>query len=125
MAKAKYAKLGEKANSFYDPSTGFKLAKNEVKEINKEEMVSKKIKSAFKHGHLEVADENEYEGNDEVVEDNEDEDEELTEAQLLRKGKEALVALAMETDTELTEKELGKLTKPELVEIILEEEVEE
>lgn len=47
-----YVKLGNKAENFSDPITGFTIVKGEVKELNAAEVNSLKIKRALTGGHL-------------------------------------------------------------------------
>lgn len=125
MAKAKFVKLGEKANSFYDPSTGFKLSKNQVGELTTEMQVSRKIKNALKNGHIEIAEEGEFEDVNEI-EVNEDKDQQFTESELMSKSKEGLINLLIRIEESLpedersTSAELNKMNKTELTEAIME-----
>lgn len=129
---AKYVKLGEKASSFYDPSTGFKVSGDKVKEVTKEMQVSKKFKKAIKGGHLEWAEAGEFVKEIEVDEEADtDSNEQFTEGELMSKSKEALVNLAwkaqltLDEEDQLSEEKLAKKTKAELAELILESYEEE
>ncbi len=56
----KYLKLGEKSNSFFDPQTGFGLAKGEIKGIVPAYLKSPRIRRFLKGGGLQYASKEEY-----------------------------------------------------------------
>jgi hypothetical protein len=122
----KFVKLGESANSFYDASTGLKLTVNQSKELSTAQAASKRVKSALKHGHLEYAEEGEFDNVEDIDVDAEDVDAEYTEEILKGKNKAALVAIletiqkAEEEEDRLTEAEMTKMSKQELIDAILE-----
>jgi hypothetical protein len=58
---AKYVKLGDKAESFYDPFSKFSIVRKEVKELVGNSLKSNRVKSAIKGGHLVYASQVEFE----------------------------------------------------------------
>ena len=123
-----YVKLGEKAESFYDPTTGTLVSKHEVVILTDKAKFSNKIKKAIAGGHLVSATKQDYE---DYIEDNglntqneavEDwrENQDLDEAVLLKLKKEQLIELAIYYKTEYDAKDLASLSKAELVEEITE-----
>jgi len=56
----KYIKLGETAESFYDAFIGLQTSKPEVLEFQEKWMTSKRFKNAIASGHLQWADEKEF-----------------------------------------------------------------
>ncbi len=56
----KYVKLGEKANSFYDPSTGLSLVPNEVKEVPGSFLRSQRTRRFLKGGGIAYASKEEF-----------------------------------------------------------------
>ena len=61
MSKKVYVKLGEKALSFFDPTSRLQLAKGEVIEIEKSKLITKKATVAMRQGHLSYAFQEEFE----------------------------------------------------------------
>ena len=133
MAEVKYLKLGEKAESFFDPSTSLKLSKGKVVRMTQEMKISNRVKKALKGGHIEYATEEDF---DKTVMDldvqaddvNQEEEVVYTESNLKGKGKEALINILLNLsgdEEERTEKELSALTKAEIIEEILDLQEEE
>jgi hypothetical protein len=59
--KVNYIKLGEKANFFFEPASGLKVLPGQVIKIDEEKAkANSRINKALKSGHLEYADESEY-----------------------------------------------------------------
>lgn len=59
--KVNYVKLGEKANFFYDAVSGLKLLPGQVVKVDEEKAkANSKINKALKSGHIEFADEEDY-----------------------------------------------------------------
>lgn len=57
---SKYVSLGDKAYSFYDPSTGIQIVRGEVVELSLRQLAAPKIRKALINGHLQyVASKNE------------------------------------------------------------------
>lgn len=106
--KAKYLKLGEKANFFYDPVTKLKVLPKQVIKVDMN-LVSKdgKISNALKGGHLEYADANEYKAPVDAVETKEEVENEVA-------SKSDLVAEAIDAGSELSKSKLKKLSVEEL-----------
>jgi hypothetical protein len=55
-----FLKLGEKASSFYDPTSGVNIRGHEVVKVNAKQMKSKKVIIALRNGHINKTDENAY-----------------------------------------------------------------
>lgn len=131
MSKVKNVKLGENANSFYDPVTGTKVLPGQVIEVDAKTARSTKIAVALRHGHLVIASEEDIEAANEGnlvtnndssndVDTNWDEFEDYTEAGLKRLTKAKLVELAMHLESEYSQEELNEMNKQELAEEIME-----
>lgn len=125
MAKEKNVKLGEVANSFYDPTTQVKVLMGQVVTLTSAQQVSKKIKEALRHGHLVTAtdeDVEEFENDGQVSttakEDNW-EDFEVSAKTVKSLNKDKLVSLAMYLESTYSQAELEEFTKDELKEEIL------
>lgn len=104
---AKYVKLGDKANFFYDAETGLKVLKGQVVKIDMAKVPTKgKIKDALKGGHLEYADAKEYAGPADEVE----EESTVSKADLIEK--------AIESGSELSKTKLRKMSFEEIEEHI-------
>lgn len=58
---AKYAKLGDKATSFSDPTSRLVLKNKDVVELSAKHLSSKRVKKAINGGHLSLTDKEEYE----------------------------------------------------------------
>lgn len=128
MAKDKQVKLGEQANSFYDPITQVKVLMGQVVTVTAEQVVSRKIREALRHGHLVVATEEDVDAfeKDGTV-SNKDADKamdwenfEVSEKTIKGLNKDKLVSLATYLETEYTAEDLEGFTKDELKEEILE-----
>ena len=130
MAKTKQVKLGEAANSFYDPVSQVKVLPGQVIELDEKAQKSKKISVALRHGHLVLASDEDVEAaaagntvsnNDQTndVDTNWD-DFEYSEENLMKLKKPQLVELAMHLESEYSQEELNGLNKTELTEEILE-----
>lgn len=124
MAKEKQVKLGEQANSFYDPITQVKVLMGQVVTLTSEQQVSRKIREALRHGHLVQATDEDVEEaatgvKKEVVEMDWD-NFEVTDKTIKSLNKEKLVQLAMYLESTYPESELNEFTKDELKEEILE-----
>jgi hypothetical protein len=130
--KIDYIKLGDKANFFYDPTSGLKVLPGQVIKVDAEKVKANlKLNKALKSGHLEYADENDYdpekvkalinelEGNTENISNGSDDE----------YNHDELVEMAVEAGSTLSKSKLKKKTKDELVahinELNGEEEVEE
>ena len=131
MAKDKQVKLGENANSFYDPITQVKVLPNQLVTLDDKQQKSKKVAVALRHGHLVVATDEEveeFESNGEIsnndpsndVDTNWDDFTDYTEAGLKKLTKTKLVELAMHLETTYSQEELEDMNKTELAEEILE-----
>lgn len=129
MAKdKKFVKLGEKANSFYDPLTKVKLAKGQTVELPKNFRESRRILRALKTGHLEYSDETENKGSKKETKEVKDIDLEkvdFTEKSLMKYKADELRNICTQMEVGKTEAELAEMTKPEMVEALLELEDEE
>lgn len=124
MAKEKQVKLGEQANSFYDPITQVKVLMGQVVTLTGEQQVSRKIREALRHGHLVQATDEDMEEaktgvKKEVVEMDWD-NFEVSDKTIKPLNKEKLVQLAMYLESAYPESELNEFTKDELKEEILE-----
>ena len=124
MAKEKQVKLGEQANSFYDPITQVKVLMGQVVTLTGEQQVSRKIREALRHGHLVQATDEDMEEAEtgvkkEVVEMDWD-NFEVSDKSIKPLNKEKLVQLAMYLESAYPESELNDFTKDELKEEILE-----
>ena len=124
MAKEKQVKLGEQANSFYDPITQVKVLMGQVVTLTSDQQVSRKIREALRHGHLVQATDEDVEEaatgvKKEVVEMDWD-NFEVTDKTIKSLNKEKLVQLAMYLESTYPESELNEFTKDELKEEILE-----
>ena len=124
MAKEKQVKLGEQANSFYDPITQVKVLMGQVVTLTSEQQVSRKIREALRHGHLVQATDEDMEEaktgvKKEVVEMDWD-NFEVSDKTIKPLNKEKLVQLAMYLESAYPESELNEFTKDELKEEILE-----
>ena len=130
MAKVKQVKLGEAANSFYDPISQTKVLPGQVVELDEKAQKSKKITVALRHGHLVLASEEDVEAaaagqqvsNNDASNDNDTnwDDFDYTEENLMKLKKPQLVELAMHLESEYSQEELNGLNKTELTEEILE-----
>lgn len=52
MAKTKFIALGEKANGFFDQTTGITIARGEKLEVDERQLRSRRISMALNSGHL-------------------------------------------------------------------------
>lgn len=127
MSKAVYVKLGEKAESFSCPQTGLAVLPNQVVKLEKNHLLSKKIKDAIKGTHLEKVDEEEYlKANGNKSEDEDEDEEEVlhTESSLKKMTKDPLLALAItflvKEGHDEDEESLEKMDKAQLAKFILE-----
>lgn len=137
---AKKVKLGEKANSFFDPISRLKVLPGQVIELTKENEASKKVQVALRQGHLSITDESVTETQSSDAPKTKEKTKELFDAskvELNDKGikglkKAELVAVALfnkasyideetEKETAYTQEELEELTVEELKEVLLEE----
>lgn len=127
----KNVKLGELANSFYDPVTQVKVLPGQVVQLEKAQYVSKKTATALRHGHLVLASDEEVEAfesgqpisNNDPSNDqdkNWDEFDGYNEKDLGKLKKGELVELAMYLESEYSQEELNEMNKSDLVEEILE-----
>lgn len=133
-----YVKLGEKAATFFDPSSRLNLrTKDEIKVLDKQHR-TKRTLEALRNGHLEKATEDDYNdyqllqsekgtapkkesvGDGNPTSDDWKENVEYTEAGLKKLTKPKLIELATDLETEYSEEEMDKLTKAEVAEEILE-----
>lgn len=138
MAKdeKKFVKLGEKANSFYDPLTKVKLAPGLVVELPKNFRESRKLVRALKAGHIEYTDpvkapaksdgkaSDKNSGKGEAVEIDIDKVD-FTEEGLKGFKKAELVNICIQMEVDRTVEELEALTKKDLIDILLELDDEE
>lgn len=126
----KNVKLGEAANSFYDPTSGLKVLPGQVVELDNKQSKSKKVTIAMRHGHLVSATDEDVENfaNGKAVSNNDPsndvdkdwDDFEVNEANLKKLNKSDLVELAMHLESEYSQEELESMTKDDLKEEILE-----
>lgn len=118
---AKYVKLGSKAHSFSDPTTGVKLVPGEVTKLTATQEISKRIIMAIKGGHLEKVNKDEYErylsGNTDI---DEQDDDAITVDSLNKETKEQLVKRIVELSDEHDESDLKKKNKNQLIDIVME-----
>lgn len=141
MAKAKYVKLGDKANSFYDPISTLKVLPGQMVELTEKALKSKKVINALRQGHLSYTD-SEDEGKLETVKTEQVNDVAnttqkptevpVTKESLMKLNKAELVKLALdkkvsyledesEEETLYTQEELESYDKKEIADLILEE----
>lgn len=130
MAKEKQVKLGENANSFYDPISGTKVLPGQVVKLEGNSGKSKKIREALRHGHLVIAtdeDVEEYEQSGVISNNDPSNDEatdwddfEVNEKNLGKLKKDKLVELAMHLESSYSQEELNEFKKDELIEEIME-----
>ena len=126
---AKYVKLGDKAESFYDPTTKTKVLKNQVVKLEGKGKFSKKITAALAGGHLVNCTEEDYKdflsdsgAEAQVASTQKDWKEEFDisdEKALSALTKAQLVELAKYHETETEDSELNSMNKKELVEEVL------
>lgn len=127
---AKYVKLGKKASSFFDPTSGLKLSNNQIIEVSSKLInSSKRVNKALKAGHLEWAEEKEflkYQKSIGVNVETEEEEEEGYNAKSLKKlTKDELVEIAKEQGSDMDEDELNGFNKAGLVDLIMQLQEEE
>lgn len=136
MAKSRFVKLGEKASSFSDATSGLKLAPGQVVELSRKHKNSRRVINAIKAGHLDYADLEDYDEaqklpgaiktSDDPIDDSGDDSgdgnpkEPHTEKSLKKLKHPELVELAKEMGTEEDLMDLEDYTKAELAEEILE-----
>lgn len=138
--KKKYVKLGEKASSYFDPTTRMQVAPGEAVEIELKHRQSKRFVRALKSGHLDYVDSDEVneltvvnakaESKKVEKETNWKDEVEMTEKGLMALKLAQLKELALDKikadpDWDMTEAEIGESTKKELVEFILLEDEED
>lgn len=137
MSKKVYVRLGEKADSFSEPTTNFKLnQKGEVKELPADTAKTKRVLQAISGGHLEKVTEEDYndwlENQDNTntntnTSDDGGGDEMTVESLKDNNDKLALIAMAVElidnqdddADPYHDEESLEKLNKTQLAEFII------
>lgn len=132
---AKYVKLGEAANSFADPFTGFKIHGKQVVEETPEMLAGTKYKNAKKKGHIVGSDKDEFEAYQaslknstkakinkvEEPEEEEEEDDLQTQKTLDKLTKDEIKDLIEENfNHDKTEDEIEGMKKAELIEFYLE-----
>lgn len=138
---AKYIKLGEKAEIFFDPTTRTKVLKGQIIKLEDKQKFSKKIAAAIGGGHLVYSTKEAY---NDYMEDSSQattksatkeeavdwmepwlEANEVAEKTLKPLRHEKLVELAKHFESEFTAEELKDSTKAELIEEILDLQPEE
>lgn len=132
---AKYAKLGDKANSFSDPTSGLNLKNKDVVELTPSNLSSKRVKKALNGGHLEYAEKSDYtefqasksDKKTKEVDDIEDTVVDYSEMDVkdIKKAlknndllKQNIIEMTADEDEPFTEEDLADLTKDELLDII-------
>ncbi len=132
---AKYIKLGEKAEIFFDPTTRTKVLKGQIIKLEDKQKFSKKISAAIGGGHLVYSTKEAYndymedlasKDDTKVFQKEEDnwleawvEANELSEKTLKPLKHEKLVELAKHFESEFSDEDLKDSTKAELIEEIL------
>lgn len=128
MAEIKKIKLGDKANSFYDPTSKLKVLPGDVVELKGVHRRSLRIIKALRDGHLQYTD---AEINKEVKVDPKLEKEsskdqnwieelDYTPENLSKMKKDELIEIAKFYETEYSDEELKGMKKNEIVEEIFE-----
>lgn len=134
---AKFVKLGDKANSFSCPTSGFTVStKTQVKELTAKVARSKKVQNALKGGHLVYAEQKDFdkqpdaEGNSTTA--SETGSEPYTEEGLKKLKLDELKTLAIslltgeEEEDDINEEDINAYkAKAEVIEFILEKQDEE
>ncbi len=112
--KVNYVKLGEKANFFYDAVSGLKVLPGQVIKVDEEKAkANSKIGKALKSGHLEFADEEDYDPSKVA---NLLQEVGLSEKSESEEGytQEELIDMALELGSSLSKSKLKKLSLEEL-----------
>lgn len=128
----KYIKLGEKARSFADPTTLFRISGKQVKEVTAAVERSKKFMQAKKKGHLETATAEEYENFQKGIANssstNSEEKKVMSTDDLKNLKKDQIVdQILKDFEQEKSKNQLSSMSKDELIEYYFEceEETEE
>lgn len=123
---SKKVKLGDKANSFYDPTSKLKVLPGDVIELKAIHKVSSRVIKALRDGHLQVTDAASTKEVKETVKEKEVnpnkwiEELDMVPEKISKLKKEQLIQIAKFYETEYSDEELGDLKKDELVEEIFE-----
>jgi len=114
---AKYVKLGDKAESYYDPYSGLSLAGKEVKELLGTALTSNSIANALKGGHLSHASEYEFvKAGGVIPEVEKDEEEETIESEFGKNAEELIAYYKKNYEVKAPDvKAFKKLTLQEMV----------
>jgi len=118
-----HVKLGENASMFYDPTTQVKVMPNAAVEVSNKQKASKKFKRALNAGHLTMLSKEEAKKFNSVKTSKEPETKEVTESDITKMKKSALVAYAVENEYG-TEEEMDGMNKADLLEYIQSEEAD-
>lgn len=124
--KQSYLKLGEDALSFYDANAKLKLTPGQVVEMTTKMKASKRIKAAVNAGHLEKADEDDYQEflngvdtkSEAVAQDVDDEMDNLTEKDLKKMKKPQLIEVAKFNEVDASDEDYDSLNKGEIIELL-------
>lgn len=124
---SKKIKLGDKANSFYDPTSKLKVLPEQVITLKKIHTSSNRITKALRDGHLQYTDaEPTVEPENDEPENTADEDKnwiaelELEPGKLKKLNKSDLIEVALYFESSLSAEELQEMSKSEIIEEIFE-----